>query len=54
MRILIVSDTHGSVQRVLDIYKKLAKESPVDLIAHCGDYSDDALKIQNTLGKRVL
>lgn len=54
MRILIVSDTHGSIQRVLDVYKKLAKDSPVDLIVHCGDYSDDAIKIQNTLGKRVL
>ena len=54
MRILIVSDTHGSVEKVYEIYKKLSKEAPVDLIVHCGDYSDDALKIQAHLGKRVL
>ena len=54
MRILIVSDTHGEVGRVIEVYKKLAKESPVDLIVHCGDYADDAAKIQRMLGKRVL
>lgn len=54
MRILIVSDTHGKVQRVYDIYKKLTKDSPIDLIVHCGDYADDGLEIQKHLGKRVL
>ncbi len=54
MRILIVSDTHGSVERVYEVYKKLAADSPVDLIVHCGDYADDAAKIMRHLGKKVL
>ena len=54
MRILIVSDTHGSISRVSDVYKKLAASSPVDMIVHCGDYSGDAQDIRNTLGKKVL
>ena len=54
MRILIVSDTHDNVSRVYDVYKKLSKSSPVDLIVHCGDYYLDALEIQNHLGKRVI
>ena len=54
MRILIVSDTHGNTSRVREVYKKLSAVSPVDMIVHCGDYSSDALKIQNELGKRVL
>ena len=54
MRILIVSDTHGKVKRVYNIYKKLIKSSPVDLIVHCGDYFDDASEIRAHLGVRVL
>ncbi len=54
MRILIVSDTHGDYQRVIDIFKKLTKDSPVDMIVHCGDYSDDASKIHAATGARIL
>ena len=54
MRILIVSDTHGRYQRVIDVFKKLTKDSPVDMIVHCGDYSDDASKIRAVTGARVL
>ena len=53
MRILVVSDTHGQVDRVIEVYKKLAKSAPVDLIVHCGDHADDAVRIQSRLGKRV-
>lgn len=54
MRILIVSDTHGNIERVIEVYKKLSADNPVDLIVHCGDYSDDAVKIQQKLGARTL
>ncbi len=54
MRILVVSDTHGYVERVYEVYKKLVKSSPIDLIVHCGDHADDAAEIQRHLGKRVL
>ena len=54
MRILIVSDTHGKVGRVKKIYRKLSQTSPIDLIVHCGDYYEDAMKIQSQLGTGVL
>ena len=55
MKILIVSDTHSKVKRVSEIYKKLlAKQYPVDIIVHCGDYYADAMKIHDRLGVRVL
>lgn len=54
MRILIVSDTHKKIARVIEIYNKLAASSQVDLIIHCGDYYEDAMKIEKRLGKRVV
>ncbi|MDD5927666.1 MAG: metallophosphoesterase [Firmicutes bacterium] len=53
MRILAVSDTHGDCSRVIDIYQKLSKESPVDVIVHCGDYAADARELQTCLGVHV-
>ena len=45
MRILVVSDTHGKLDRFMRVFEKLKKESPVDLIIHCGDYYEDAMSI---------
>ena len=53
MKILVVSDTHGDRSRVIDIYQKLNKESPVDVIVHCGDYATDARELQARLGVHV-
>ena len=54
MRILIISDTHGKLKRVYDVYNKLSKTSDIDLIVHCGDYYDDAMDIHKHLGKKVV
>lgn len=53
MRILVISDTHGSTQRVFTIYEKLAASSPIDLIIHCGDFYTDALQIERKLSVPV-
>ena len=53
MKILAVSDTHGDCCRVIDVYQKLSKESPVDVIVHCGDYAADARELQARLGVHV-
>lgn len=53
MRILVISDTHGSCDRVYEVYKKLVSEAPVDIIVHCGDYASDAMEIQARLGIHV-
>lgn len=50
MRILVLSDTHGSTARALDVYKKLKKNGPVDLIIHCGDFYTDAIKLGEITG----
>ncbi len=39
MKILLISDTHGSIGRVTNILKRL---TGIDLIIHCGDYAFDA------------
>ena len=53
MRILVISDTHGKIERAIDVYRKLASESPIDFIVHCGDYYSDAQEIRARLGVPV-
>ena len=53
MKILVVSDTHGDCSRVIEVFQKLNKESPVDIIVHCGDYAADARELQARLGIHV-
>ena len=60
MRILVVSDTHGDLERFDRVLSKLEKESPVDMIVHCGDCYEDAFEHKDVLrhpcggGKRQL
>lgn len=51
MKILLLSDTHGSLSRVYEIYEKL---SGIDLILHCGDYQSDAYQLEDNLGVPVV
>ena len=53
MKILVVGDTHGDCYRVIEVYKKLSLESPVDIIVHCGDCTSDAKELQARLGVHV-
>ena len=39
MKILVLSDTHGKLNMVRDIWPKL---NGVDLVIHAGDYASDA------------
>ena len=50
MRILVLSDTHGDITRAGQVFDKLKKESPVDLIIHCGDYYKDAIQLGERTG----
>lgn len=51
MKLFIISDTHGNLTKVYEVYKTL---SSIDAIIHLGDYSKDAEKIQNELGVDVI
>lgn len=50
MKILVVSDTHGQLQKVKYIYENLKKKHTIDMIIHCGDYLEDALQMKRELG----
>ncbi|MBQ1396152.1 MAG: metallophosphoesterase [Eubacterium sp.] len=39
MRILVISDTHGSLGKAFDVWEKLRN---IDLVIHCGDHKEDA------------
>ena len=51
MKILLLSDTHGHLEKVYEIYEKTAN---IDLIIHCGDYQKDAFELEDTLGIPVV
>lgn len=54
MRILVLSDTHGDVFRARQVYDKLKKQGPVDLVIHCGDYYKDAIHLEEQTGAPVV
>lgn len=54
MRILVISDTHGSTIRAEEVYKKLNSTGKIDYIIHCGDYIDDGIKLRDKLGVKAL
>lgn len=51
MKILLLSDTHGNLDRACQIYEKL---NNIDLILHCGDYQSDAEFLEEILGASVI
>ncbi|MDO5491580.1 MAG: metallophosphoesterase [Bacillota bacterium] len=51
MKILLIGDTHGKLNRVRDIWPKLTN---IDLIAHTGDHYSDAQKLAKELAVPVI
>ena len=53
MNFLVVSDTHGHLEKVYDMYDKLSEMTldgkPIDKIIHCGDYMRDGASIGDYL-----
>lgn len=47
MKILVIGDTHGKLNRVRDIWPKLQS---IDLVIHTGDYYSDAKELSKELG----
>lgn len=54
MRILVISDTHGELDRFWKVFNKINKENPVQMIVHCGDYIMDAREIRMRSGIPVV
>ena len=53
MNILVVSDTHGAIDRAEEMYRRLSEGMTVDALIHCGDHYTDALKLVERLGLPV-
>ena len=51
MRIFVISDTHGRIDKALEIYRTL---EDIDLIIHLGDLWNDAKKIKEQLNIPVI
>lgn len=54
MYILVISDTHGNLNRFWEVFEKLNKENHVQMIVHCGDYYKDAEAIRRRCGLPVI
>ena len=50
MKILIISDTHGSDECFRKVYKDECKDAPVDLVIHAGDIHNSARDYSRFLG----
>ena len=51
MKYFIISDTHGNLDKVYEVYKTL---EGIDAIIHLGDYEKDAVEIRETLKVDVI
>ena len=45
MKVLVISDTHGNIDKVRDLLEMLQR-SEIKIVLHCGDYISDARLIQ--------
>ena len=54
MKYLVVSDTHGSIGKVLEIYRAAGGADTFGGIIHLGDYARDAENIEEELGCDVI
>ncbi|MEL7657235.1 MAG: metallophosphoesterase [Bacillota bacterium] len=51
MKIFVLSDTHGRIEKAIEIYRSL---QDIDLIIHLGDFWNDAKKMKDQLNVSVL
>lgn len=54
MNILVVSDTHGQIQKAVTMYERLGQGIDIDLIIHCGDHKKDAVLMSKLCNKEVI
>ena len=51
MKLYVISETHGNVDKALEVYTKLHS---IDLIVHLGDMERDVKQISHSTGKPVI
>ena len=54
MNIMVLSDTHGELDRALEMYERISTSiCNIDRIIHCGDFIKDAHEIEDQTGTPV-
>lgn len=54
MNIMVLSDTHGELDRALEMYERISTSiCKIDRIIHCGDFIKDAHDIEDQTGTPV-
>ncbi len=51
MKLFVISDTHGDLTKVYEVYETLTS---IDAVIHLGDYAKDAQELQKQLGVDVI
>ena len=51
MKFFVISDTHGNIEKVKQVYERLIG---IDYLIHLGDLQSDALKLEKDLGVKVI
>lgn len=51
MKFLVISDTHGKLEKVYEIFEK---HEGIDAVLHLGDYEKDAEELRNALNTDVI
>lgn len=54
MNIIVLSDTHGKLDKALELIGRIETFADIDLIIHCGDFLHDALDIEEETGIEVV
>ncbi len=50
MNILVISDTHGSLDKAQALMERVSSFTDIDMIIHCGDYISDADELEAMSG----
>lgn len=51
MKLFVISDTHGKINKVLEVYRRL---TDIDMIIHLGDVEQDVRRISEAIGREVV
>ncbi|MGO1528278.1 YfcE family phosphodiesterase [Senegalia sp. (in: firmicutes)] len=49
MKILVLSDSHGDIEKIEEIIKIINSSKDIDMIIHLGDFAKDAIYIKNNI-----
>lgn len=54
MNILVLSDTHGELNKSIEMYNRLNGACKFDMVLHCGDFGKDAIALQKEFDCEVV